>query len=315
VFLCRLICRLRSFGIIDPHWREFDQPHLLIRPVYRHLEAPAAVLSDSLLELGPKEIHIVEYPMNGTRQALIGRKAITPLWVVALFVSLTETVLGIAVTQTQGGIQIALTVFVLVFPILIAVLFFAILFYRPYVFYPPTEFGSQTNVRDYVEAMQRTPRPNDQVYQKIQEVVRATLVSESVISELTKVLSSESNKQIEDRIEGILYSASGSAVERIREVGFITINARSVLKGFQFAIWHEHYDPNEGVPSFLTRLYSKMSLELHPYTYGKEWVLKDQQTDKTFFDMGTFYGESDKRLADVGIHAGMTLQVILLKQS
>ena len=95
--------------------------------------------------------------MSETKQLLEGKKAITPLWIVALFVSLTELVLGAAVTQTAGGIQVALTVFVIAFPVLIAGSFFLTLWHKPYVFYPPTEFGHQINVGEYVEAMQRRP--------------------------------------------------------------------------------------------------------------------------------------------------------------
>jgi hypothetical protein len=95
--------------------------------------------------------------MSETKQLLRDKKAITPLWIVALFVSLTETVLGVAVTQTSGDIQVSLTVFVIIFPLLIAGSFFGILWSKPYVFYPPTEFGPQINVADYVDAMQRKP--------------------------------------------------------------------------------------------------------------------------------------------------------------
>jgi hypothetical protein len=95
--------------------------------------------------------------MTPTKQLLREKKAVTPLWIVALFVSLTELVLGAAVTQTTGGIQIGLTVFVIAFPTLVAASFFVTLWYKPYVFYPPTEFGHQTNVAEYVEAMQRKP--------------------------------------------------------------------------------------------------------------------------------------------------------------
>ena len=35
----------------------------------------------------------------------------TPLWVISLFVSLTEVVAGIAVTQASGGVEVALTAF------------------------------------------------------------------------------------------------------------------------------------------------------------------------------------------------------------
>lgn len=95
--------------------------------------------------------------MSAPGNKLPGGKVITPLWIVALFVSLTETILGAAVTQTSGGIQVALTTFVIVFPLLIAGSFFAILWQKPYVFYPPTEFGAQVNVSEFVAAMQRRP--------------------------------------------------------------------------------------------------------------------------------------------------------------
>jgi hypothetical protein len=81
------------------------------------------------------------------------RRPLTPLWVIALFLSLTETVLGIGVIQTTGGIQIALTAFVMFFPTLVAMGFFAILWSRAYVLYPPTEYGGQVDVRHYVDAI------------------------------------------------------------------------------------------------------------------------------------------------------------------
>lgn len=88
----------------------------------------------------------------------LAKRTITPLWIVALFVSLTELVLAAAVTQTVGSVQIALTTFVIVFPCLIAAIFFAVLWFKPYVFYPPREFGPNVQVKEYVEAMQfRSP--------------------------------------------------------------------------------------------------------------------------------------------------------------
>ena len=44
------------------------------------------------------------------------KRPMTPLWVVSLFVSLTEVIAGLAATQTNGAIQIAFTVFVIFFP-------------------------------------------------------------------------------------------------------------------------------------------------------------------------------------------------------
>jgi hypothetical protein len=74
---------------------------------------------------------------------------VTPLGIISLFVGLTEAVLGVAVVHVEGGIQVALTVFVIAFPSLIALGFFGILWDRPYVFYPPTEYGS-TSPEEFV---------------------------------------------------------------------------------------------------------------------------------------------------------------------
>jgi len=77
---------------------------------------------------------------------------VTPLWIVAAFVTLTERVLGIAVTQVTGGVQIALTCFVIAFALGAAGAFFFILWYRPYVFYSPAEYG-RTDPKHFVDAM------------------------------------------------------------------------------------------------------------------------------------------------------------------
>ncbi|HJR06019.1 MAG TPA: hypothetical protein VJ842_01885 [Pyrinomonadaceae bacterium] len=246
--------------------------------------------------------------MSETKQLLAEKKVITPLWIVALFVSLTEIVLGVAVTQTQGGIQIALTVFVLAFPVLIAGMFFTILWHKPYVFYPPTEFGEKTNVRDFVDAMQRKPALDKEMYQNIHEAVRTTLMSGSIVSELTSAVSSGGDAKVEKKVEQILDSATHSTVNKIREVGFVKINTTPFLKG-KGSIWHEPYDPQEPVSAFTDILYFKLKPEVPPFTYGSKWILKDQETGKIFTEIGCRYPD-DRLLAEVGIHAGMTLQVI-----
>lgn len=50
-------------------------------------------------------------------------------------------------------------------PLLIAGFFFGILWYKPYVFYPPAEF-SRVNVKEYVEAMQLRPISFEQFSEK-----------------------------------------------------------------------------------------------------------------------------------------------------
>ena len=82
-------------------------------------------------------------------------KSLTPLWIISLFISLTETVVGITILKTTGGIQVALVVFAVAFPVLIAFGFFALLWFKPYTFYPPGEF-SDVDVEKYVGAFTQT---------------------------------------------------------------------------------------------------------------------------------------------------------------
>jgi hypothetical protein len=79
----------------------------------------------------------------------------SPLGIIALFLTVTETVTGIAVMQAAGGIQIALTCYVIALPLLVLTAFFFVLWHKPYVLYPPSEYGKGVDVHDHVDAMQK----------------------------------------------------------------------------------------------------------------------------------------------------------------
>ena len=78
-------------------------------------------------------------------------RRLTPLWMFALFIFLTETVLGYVAVQTSGTVQSTLVGFAVAFPILIAVGFFSILWVKPWVLYPPGEYTT-ASVQKFVEA-------------------------------------------------------------------------------------------------------------------------------------------------------------------
>ena len=95
---------------------------------------------------------------------------LTPLWIVSLFVTLTETVLGAAATRTGGGVQIALTIFVLGFPLLVAGAFFLILWHRSWVFYSPSEYGN-VDPSKYVEVLAQAQARMNRVATRTEEVI------------------------------------------------------------------------------------------------------------------------------------------------
>jgi hypothetical protein len=86
----------------------------------------------------------------------------TPLGIIAAFVTLTETVLGFVATQVTGGIQIAVTAFVITFATLVAAAFFLILWKRPWVFYSPSEYG-QMDPEKFMKAQSNAPLMKEQV--------------------------------------------------------------------------------------------------------------------------------------------------------
>ena len=92
---------------------------------------------------------------------------ITPLWIIGGFLSITEAVALCVVPSVSDSIQWTLTVFVFLFPILVASAFFVILWNKPYVFYPPSEYPD-ADPHKFVKAM-RSGVPGF-VIQQIKEV-------------------------------------------------------------------------------------------------------------------------------------------------
>ena len=256
--------------------------------------------------------------MNEVVKRMTQKRVMTPLWIIALFVSLSETVLGVAVTQTTGGIQVALTTFVIGFPVLVAAAFFAILWDRPYVLYPPTEYGGGTDVTGFVEAMQRRMSQGDRLYAEIQQAVRGTLTSSQLVTELRQVLSEDASRRGEEQIGRILDIAVEKTVDRIREVGFLTIDVRPLF-GTAGRQWRVPYDRYRTVSELLNDIFYLIG-SVPPYSYGEAWVLRDSASGRLFTDMGTRWASgSDARgkrradirsLEEVGVVPGMSLEVI-----
>lgn len=159
-------------------------------------------------------------------------RGLTPLWVISLFLSLAETVLGVGVIATSGGIQIALTVFVIVFPLLIAGAFFAILWNRNHVLYPPHEFGQQVNVVEYVDAMQRRPLNQDQLLPSIDKAIQTSLQSKDFIGKLVETVSKSPSNLAITEVATLLKAQADKAVETIKEEAFWTIERFSEFSGF-----------------------------------------------------------------------------------
>jgi hypothetical protein len=79
---------------------------------------------------------------------------LSPLWIVSLFLSLTEVVLGFAVTRTDGWVQGLLAIFVVAFGLGVAAAFFYVLWHKPRHFYYAGDCGR----KEFISAIRGGPR-------------------------------------------------------------------------------------------------------------------------------------------------------------
>ena len=234
-------------------------------------------------------------------------RVLTPLWIVALFVSLTETVVGVAVVHTSGQIQLILTIFATSFPVLVAAAFFWILYTRPFVFYPPTDFRGRTDVKSYVEVMRgRKGEPQEGAYR---EALEFALQSRKIIDDLRELRTTDS--AMLSSLGGLAEKAASSI-----EKAYIGVDY-SAVSGSQSGVVYYKYDAETKGWEFLDIVASSAS-RLNPERYGKDWILRDRRSGATLNQLGGtwrkrgMYEEEAADLKSLGIGSGMHLEVIIV---
>ena len=244
----------------------------------------------------------------------LGKRTLTPLWIIALFLSLTETTLGIATTQTDGGIQVALTTFVIMFPTVIAVLFFVILWFKPYVLYAPTDYGSDVDVTSFVSAIASGNRP-DKLYHEIVAVLKENISSRDTVNKIQETASSNSTRDLGDELARVLDMAVEKSVERIKDVGFFTVDCRPITKNDNDML-EIPYEIFSNVSQFLDNLWIFINTRksLPTRAYGSIWVLRDKSSGKDLSEMGRTWAKQrgmnldTRSLSAVGIKAGFVYE-------
>lgn len=218
---------------------------------------------------------------------LPSKGGMTPLWIIALFVSLTETVTGIAVTQASGQVQLYLTYFVTLFPVGVATAFFLILAFRWWTFYGPAEYPTYIDPREF---RGESIRPLDE-------------------ESMNKLLTSKISEVISDK------ALISRVVESIQKGNLIV--DPSPLLGSEEKPWVFPYEQFRSIQELLDTIWAALPRNLaRPYSYGREWAF--QVGSKVVNDIGsgsTFarkhHPPNDTRsLAEIGITPGMRLLVV-----
>lgn len=264
----------------------------------------------------PKVAHL---PTRGKLQqagsVTNNKGTLTPLWVISLFITLTEVMAGIAVVKASGAVQVALTAFVIAFPTAVTAAFFFVLWKRPYVLYPPTEFGPHTDVTEYVEAMQRSQSNEGRIRDIIHESIRATIESPEALARIT-TSTKHSALELRNELSHLRKELSAAAIVHAEE-RYISVDIYSVTRRTSPSVFP--YDPSTLVSEFIVEVWWQISEYIAPYTYGEMWVLRDKLSGVSFFDVGRAWSnkaglQADNRtLSLVGFEGGQRLEVVDLR--
>jgi hypothetical protein len=232
---------------------------------------------------------------------------INPLWIITLFFSFTEVALGFAVFNTIGGIQIALTSFVIIFPLLSAIGFFTLLWSRPEHLYAPKDY---TNDEAFLKSIEgaRTSRTNIiNLDKEIQDRINGFLTSDELVQKLSDSQGEQLKKLLQTTAEDI--------TSDIRESNFFTISLKGISPELDDMII-----PVDGFTSFdslTNEIYFALNGAVPPYTYGTTWVIRDKKSKNIFRHARMITGigagkyiEDNRTLSEVGIKAGMSLEIV-----
>ncbi|MAT45333.1 MAG: hypothetical protein CL609_23640 [Anaerolineaceae bacterium] len=155
---------------------------------------------------------------------IYSKKSLSPLWIIVVFVTFTETVLGIAINFTNAGIQIALTAFVISFPVYISIMFFLFLWKKPQVFYTPGEFKDTENMRTFADVMGKNNiYSENQLADNIQKNIIETMSSEEFKNEIID-LTNKDTSDIRNKLNILLEEQAVETVNRINQENFLTID-------------------------------------------------------------------------------------------
>jgi len=228
-----------------------------------------------------------------------------PLWIISLFLGISEVTSGAVALKSQAWIQAVFTLFSVGFPCAVLVLFFIVLWKKPYVLYAPRDYSDDVDVEVFVKAMGENVR-------------RGVEVAQTAAASSAEAVANEFHLDTGDT-EMLVRKAKDAAEESVR-LSVATVDLSSFLtrgSTLKFIV-----SESSTVNELLDAIYVSISAHVAPYTYGNSWQIKLKDAKNPLVDIGTNwamnneYGNSDTRLlGEVGIAGGGEIEVIDLRRS
>ena len=224
-----------------------------------------------------------------------GRIRNGPIWMIGALLGFADAGLAYVGTVTDGGIQIAALVFLGLYTCALAGMFFLILWKRPWVLYPPSEFRSPS-VREFVAAMQGNPIRAESLASELGNELSLQGALGQGLSDATIGLDPVQRKAVLDVAE----RTRTAVVDRIRNA--VVYVDPSPLKGESSGRWELAYDPEMPASQFADQVFWRLQ-PFPPYAYGTNWALREGAS-------GVVFALAQGSVRDAGILGGMALEVI-----
>jgi hypothetical protein len=226
----------------------------------------------------------------------------SPLWIIALFIALSEVTAGIAAIVTDGATRMIFAVFAVGFPILVLAVFLWLLIKYPANLYSPWQYTDEVGVDAYAGALSRQSRTASVVYSEA--------ASEAVASAVAPI------GQQDDASQQALRKQVVQTFEELVRGRSITID-RSTLHADAPILQIPVTDATT-VSELLDAIYFEIAPVVEPFTYGKSWLLADWDGNP-LTEIGTAWAKWDsgaprdrRPLGDAGIAPGSKLRLVML---
>ena len=251
--------------------------------------------------------------MEGMTQKPSPSSWASPLGIIALFLTVTETVTGLVVSKATGGVQVALTAYVIALPLLVLAIFTVILWVKPFVLYPPSEFGgSGASLAEFVSAMKERPTAcwPGRGLERVAESRRSST------RPWKSALASRRGRAFTDGVGLVAANAAKLGEVTIAKIDEQLLTVDTTPIGGVKKVRKIFYDEELTVSQFLDDIYFSIADQVQTSSYGTQWVLQDVRTKQIFADMGRSWAAGrgkpldDRKLAEVGIKPGMWLQAV-----
>ncbi len=222
----------------------------------------------------------------------------SPLWIIALFIALSEITAGIAAIATDGTTRFIFAIFTVTFPLIVLAVFIWLLVRHPANLYGPWQYSEGVGVEAYAAALNRQRRTTSLVYRHAaSEAVALASSRESGASDSGSAVSVERVKEDFDRL--------------IRESS-IVVDCSAFRDGEPVLI---PVTQETTAAELLNAIYFELAPAVRPFTYGESWLLADQSGHR-LTELGTQWarrrnrGQDLRRLEEVGIELGSSLTVV-----